>query len=70
MSSIILPFAYLLLPSALILDADNLAKFVLDALNKGLYKDDSCIARLQVTKLYGQPARTEVTISEIDKHYE
>ena len=34
-------------------DADNLAKFVLDALNGVYYKDDSQIYELIVRKQYG-----------------
>jgi hypothetical protein len=36
------------------LDVDNLAKFVLDALNKYLYHDDSQIVQLQATKAHDQ----------------
>ena len=37
-------------------DVDNLAKFVLDALNGVLYEDDRQIASLHVTKLYDNDA--------------
>lgn len=44
-------------------DADNLAKFVLDALNTVYWRDDSIISKLNVTKVYAlDTPRTEVEI--------
>ena len=47
-------------------DGDNLAKLVLDCLEKsGFYKNDSQVCKLQVEKLYvniGESPRTEVHI--------
>lgn len=37
-------------------DSDNLAKFVGDALNGIFWKDDSCIARMQLEKKYTEGA--------------
>lgn len=47
------------------IDADNLAKVVLDALNGIAYKDDSAICDLKVKKMYSNNPRVEVTIQEI-----
>src|SRR5699024_9158099 len=41
-------------------DADNLAKGVLDACNKILFKDDSQIVELNITKQYGKEDCVEV----------
>jgi Holliday junction resolvase RusA-like endonuclease len=48
-------------------DADNLAKFVLDALSRVIYNDDSQVVELLVKKFRCPPeeARTEVTIEKI-----
>jgi len=46
------------------IDCDNLAKSVLDALNKIAYDDDSQIDLLLVTKEYGDNPRVEVTLSD------
>lgn len=46
-------------------DIDNLAKAVLDACNGIVYQDDTQVVILQAAKLYGEPARTEVRISEL-----
>ncbi len=43
-------------------DADNIAKSVLDALNKVAYKDDSCVVDLIVEKWYSENPRVEVYI--------
>lgn len=40
-------------------DADNIGKFVLDALSSVYWRDDACIADLHVTKVYG-PVATAV----------
>ena len=48
------------------LDADNIAKLVLDSLGNGLaYADDKQIVELHVYKMKGEP-RTEVVIEESD----
>lgn len=46
-------------------DADNLAKIVLDALNGVAYEDDKQITKLTVTKVYGNDPRVEVTLREL-----
>jgi Holliday junction resolvase RusA-like endonuclease len=43
-------------------DTDNIAKSVLDALNKVAYKDDSCVVDLIVEKWYSENPRVEVYI--------
>lgn len=43
-------------------DADNLIKFVLDALNSIYWRDDSVIAELEVVKVYSDKPRTEIEI--------
>jgi Holliday junction resolvase RusA-like endonuclease len=43
-------------------DVDNLTKFVMDALNGIFWHDDSCLARLEVTKQYGETPGVLVTI--------
>lgn len=48
-------------------DADNLAKIVLDALNGVAYEDDKQITKLSVTKVYGKEPRVEVTLTELTK---
>lgn len=47
-------------------DCDNIAKIVLDALNKISYKDDSQVIELSVKKLYSEVAKVSVHIEEID----
>ena len=47
-------------------DADNLAKTVMDALNKLLYKDDSQIVELSVKKEYGIEDGLAVKVEEIN----
>ena len=44
-------------------DVDNLAKKVLDALNKVYWKDDSYIADCWITKQYDDKPRTEIEIT-------
>lgn len=44
-------------------DTDNLAKFVLDAMNKVYWMDDSRICTLVVTKKYDSKPRTDITIT-------
>lgn len=46
-------------------DVDNLSKFVMDALNKIYWKDDSYIVSLNVQKMYSENPRTEIEISII-----
>lgn len=46
-------------------DADNLAKIVLDALNGVAYEDDKQISKLTVTKVYGKDPRVEVRLKEL-----
>jgi Holliday junction resolvase RusA-like endonuclease len=48
-------------------DADNLAKIILDALNGVAYDDDKQISKLSVTKVYGKDPRVEVTLRELTK---
>lgn len=47
-------------------DCDNIAKIVLDALNKIAYKDDSQVIELSVKKLYSEVAKVSVHIEEIE----
>lgn len=47
-------------------DADNLLKFVCDALNGIFFKDDSLIAHAEVTKKYSGTERTEVEIAVLE----
>lgn len=46
-------------------DADNCAKFVMDALNKTFWKDDALISMMSVIKKYDDNPRTEITITPI-----
>ena len=46
-------------------DADNLAKSILDALNNIVYVDDSQVTSLLVFKMYGEEAKVEVELEEI-----
>ena len=45
-------------------DVDNYAKSVMDALTGVVWKDDSQIIKLSISKLYGEP-RLEIEICEI-----
>ncbi|MDR1246125.1 MAG: RusA family crossover junction endodeoxyribonuclease [Clostridiales Family XIII bacterium] len=47
-------------------DCDNIAKAILDALNGIAYRDDAQICMLSVKKIYGDRARVEVTLTEIE----
>ena len=47
-------------------DADNIAKICLDALNKLAYYDDAQICELHVKKLYSTSPRVEIQISEVE----
>jgi Holliday junction resolvase RusA-like endonuclease len=44
------------------LDCDNIAKAVLDALNKLAYNDDGQVAELTVKKFYAEQPRVEVVL--------
>jgi Holliday junction resolvase RusA-like endonuclease len=46
-------------------DLDNCAKLVADALNGLVWKDDSQIVRLTVSKQYGWMAQTVLTVAEV-----
>lgn len=46
-------------------DIDNLSKFVMDALNKVYWKDDSYIVSCTVQKMYSDKPRTEIEVSTI-----
>lgn len=46
-------------------DIDNLVKFVLDALNGHLYKDDSQIVSLTAIKQYAETSCIEISIDEV-----
>lgn len=48
-------------------DADNLLKLYGDALNGIVWKDDSQIVRCSVRKVYGTPARVELSIVPLDE---
>ena len=47
------------------IDCDNLAKAILDSLNKIADDDDSGISMLVVDKIYGEMPRVEITLEEI-----
>ena len=47
-------------------DADNLAKGVLDACNKILFKDDSQVVELNITKRYGKEDCVEVRLEVLE----
>lgn len=46
-------------------DLDNIAKIILDALNKVAYEDDSQIAELEVKKYYSDDPKVEVLLQEL-----
>lgn len=46
-------------------DADNLAKSILDGMNKVIYNDDNQIVELQVRKHYSDEDHVEVKIEEL-----
>ena len=48
------------------IDCDNLAKVILDSLNKIAYHDDSQVAFLTVRKFYGEQPEVRVHLQEID----
>lgn len=47
------------------IDCDNLAKVILDALNKTAYDDDSQVCKLIVMKEYGEEPMVKVNLKEI-----
>jgi Holliday junction resolvase RusA-like endonuclease len=47
-------------------DLDNLFKAISDALNKVAYDDDSQIIEATIRKFYGERARAEITIREVE----
>lgn len=47
-------------------DIDNIAKAVLDSINRIAYKDDSQIVDLQVRKFYSENPRVVVTIQKAE----
>ena len=47
-------------------DVDNLAKIVLDSLNKIAYDDDVQVCRLLVEKRYGETPQVLVRLSELE----
>jgi Holliday junction resolvase RusA-like endonuclease len=47
-------------------DADNVAKIVLDGLNKVAWEDDTQVVEMMVIKRYGEEPMVAVTIEEID----
>lgn len=51
-------------------DIDNIAKCVLDALNKVAYRDDTQVVELRMEKHYGEIPRVEVKIEEITNEKE
>lgn len=46
-------------------DIDNIAKCVLDALNKLAYRDDTQVVKLHMEKHYAEIPRVEVEIREV-----
>lgn len=48
-------------------DLDNYVKSTLDALTDVLWGDDNIICELVARKFYGDPARVELTITELEK---
>lgn len=48
-------------------DVDNMAKIILDSLNKLAFDDDKQIVECSIEKWYGEEPRVEVTLSEVEK---
>lgn len=46
-------------------DCDNLAKFVMDALNKVYWRDDSLICNINIKKQYSDNPRTKIEVTKI-----
>lgn len=47
-------------------DVDNLAKSILDSLNKVAYYDDSQVVKLEVQKIYGVEDKAFIELKEIE----
>jgi Holliday junction resolvase RusA-like endonuclease len=47
-------------------DVDKLSRAILDGLTGQLYRDDALIVRKYASKRYGEPARVEILVSEIE----
>lgn len=45
-------------------DIDNIAKIVLDALNKLAFKDDNQITKLYIEKIYSEEEKVEILVEE------
>ena len=45
-------------------DIDNIAKIILDALNKLAFKDDNQITKLEIEKKYGTEEKISVKVEE------
>lgn len=52
------------------IDADNLAKCILDALNNVAFDDDKQVAKLFVVKKYGENPQVRVMLEEVDQQEE
>ena len=48
-------------------DSDNIAKSILDGLNKVAFKDDSAVNELHIQKMYGDVAMSQVRLTD-NKH--
>ncbi|WP_163526640.1 RusA family crossover junction endodeoxyribonuclease [Halobacillus ihumii] len=51
-------------------DVDNYVKGIKDALNKVIWKDDSQVVDLTISKWYSEKPRVEIEISEVESHGE
>lgn len=51
-------------------DCDNIAKAILDGLNRIAWADDAQVADSRVTKRWGERAETRVTVEEINQEAE
>ncbi len=47
-------------------DCDNIAKIILDSLNKIAYDDDKQVAELEVKKFYSSNPRVEVELKGVE----
>jgi len=47
-------------------DIDNLAKFILDVMNKLVYEDDNQITTLHCEMIFSENPRTEIQVKEIE----
>lgn len=50
-------------------DFDNIAKIIGDALNGVAYADDTQIVFAAIEKYWGEPARVEITITDVEEVY-